>query len=64
MDGQLKIFCHRVYAGHDKETNKEVVISTWQSIYGENKNISVSFDVVFVDEAHLAKAKSFGWYYD
>ena len=51
-------YCHRLYAGKDKETKKEVVISTWQSIYGENKKYFSQFDVVFVDEAHLAKAKS------
>ena len=24
---------HRIYQGHDKDTNKRVIISTWQSIY-------------------------------
>ena len=24
---------HRIYQGHDKETSKRVIISTWQSIY-------------------------------
>jgi ATP-dependent helicase YprA (DUF1998 family) len=29
---------HRIYQGHDKETNKRVIISTWQSIYNLPKN--------------------------
>tara|TARA_B100001750_G_C15516362_1_gene607531 strand:- start:2107 stop:3570 length:1464 start_codon:yes stop_codon:yes gene_type:complete len=50
--------CHKLYAGHDKYTDKEVVISTWQSIYKMPKTYFAQFGVCFVDEAHLAKAKS------
>ena len=50
--------CHRLYAGSDKHTNKEVIISTWQSIYKLDKKYFNQFGAVFVDEAHLAKAKS------
>ena len=50
--------CHRLYAGHDKETDKKVVISTWQSIYKLDKSYFKQFGAVFVDECHLAKAKS------
>ena len=50
--------CHKLYAGSDKNTSKEVVISTWQSIYKLDKRYSSQFGVVFVDECHLAKAKS------
>ena len=50
--------CHKLYAGSDKYTNKEVVISTWQSIYKLDKGYFSQFGAVFVDEAHLAKAKS------
>ena len=28
---------HKIYQGHDKETNKSVIISTWQSIYNQPK---------------------------
>jgi len=51
-------FCHRVYSGMDKNTPKEVVISTWQSIYKLPKSYFKQFGAVFVDECHLAKAKS------
>ena len=50
--------CHKVYAGSDKNTSKDVVISTWQSIYKLDKNYFSQFGAVFVDECHLAKAKS------
>ena len=50
--------CHKLYAGSDKNTSKEVVISTWQSIYKLDKNYFNQFGAVFVDECHLAKAKS------
>ena len=50
--------CHRLYAGKDKNTSREVTISTWQSIYKLDKRYFSQFGAVFVDEAHLAKAKS------
>ena len=50
--------CHKLYAGSDKHTSKEVVISTWQSIYKLDKRYFSQFGAVFVDECHLAKAKS------
>jgi len=51
-------YCHKLYAGSDKNTPREVVISTWQSIYKLDKNYFSQFGAVFVDEAHTAKAKS------
>ena len=50
--------CHKLYAGSDKHTSKEVIISTWQSIYKLDRNYFKQFGAVFVDECHLAKAKS------
>ena len=50
--------CHKLYAGADKNTSREVVISTWQSIYKLDKRYFSQFGAVFVDECHLAKAKS------
>ena len=49
---------HRIYQGHDKETDKHVVISTWQSIYNMPKKWFKSFGVVLGDECHLFKAVS------
>ena len=51
-------YCHRIYAGQEKYTNHEVVITTWQSIYIEPKKWFDRFDCVIGDEAHQFKAKS------
>ena len=49
---------HRIYAGKDKETDKRVVITTWQSIYKLKKDWFKQFGAVIGDEAHNFKAKS------
>ena len=51
-------FVHRIYEGQDKQTNKPITISTWQSIYKLPKSYFVQFDLAIGDEAHLFKAKS------
>jgi len=51
-------FVHRIYAGQDKQTDKPITISTWQSIYKLPKEYFEQFDVAIGDEAHLFKAKS------
>jgi superfamily II DNA or RNA helicase len=53
-----KKYIHKISAGHDKETNKQIVISTWQSIYKLPKEWFNQFDAVFFDECHQAKAES------
>ena len=50
--------CHKIYSGEDKDENKMVTITTWQSIYKMPKAWFRKFDVVIGDEAHLFKAKS------
>jgi superfamily II DNA or RNA helicase len=49
---------HKIYSGHEKETNKRVIISTWQSIYNLPKKWFQQFGMVIGDEAHLFKAVS------
>ena len=49
---------HRIYQGHEKDTNKRVIISTWQSIYKLPKVWFKQFGMVIGDEAHLFKAVS------
>ena len=51
-------FCHTIYSGKDKNTDKPVVISTWQSIYKFPKRYFDDIDCVIGDEAHLFKSKS------
>jgi superfamily II DNA or RNA helicase len=49
---------HKIYSGQDKDTEKRVVISTWQSLFKLPRKYFEQYDSVFVDECHLAKAKS------
>ena len=51
-------YVHRIYSGQDKQTDKPITISTWQSIYKLPKDYFQQFDLVIGDEAHLFKAKS------
>jgi superfamily II DNA or RNA helicase len=49
---------HKVYQGQDKDTDKFLTISTWQSLYKMPKRWFAQFDFVIGDEAHQFKAKS------
>tara|TARA_B110000977_G_C11065245_1_gene487560 strand:+ start:46 stop:1095 length:1050 start_codon:yes stop_codon:yes gene_type:complete len=51
-------FCHKIYSGKEKVTDKRVIISTWQSIYKFGKEWFEQFNTIFGDEVHLFKAKS------
>ena len=51
-------FVHKIYAGHVKDTDKPVTITTWQSVYGLDKSWFRQFDAVLGDECHNFKAKS------
>lgn len=50
--------CHRIVSGEAKLTNKQIVISTWQSIYKLPRAWFDNFEAVIGDEAHLFKAQS------
>ena len=51
-------YCHKIYAGKEKETECPVVITTWQSIYKLPKIYFERFEVVIGDEAHQFKSAS------
>ena len=51
-------YCQKVYQGYTTKITKDVVISTWQSIYKMPKKYFEQFDCVIGDEAHFFKAKS------
>ena len=51
-------FCHKVYAGKERETDSQVIITTWQSIYKLPRKYFERFSVVVGDEAHQFKSKS------
>ena len=49
---------HRIYQGKEKNTDKPLAISTWQSLYKLPKEYFHQFDYIIGDEAHLFKAQS------
>ena len=51
-------FCHKIYAGKERETDSQVIITTWQSIYKLPRKYFDRFSVVIGDEAHQFKSKS------
>jgi superfamily II DNA or RNA helicase len=51
-------YCHKIYAGKERETDSQVIITTWQSIYKLPKQYFSRFNVVVGDEAHNFKSKS------
>ena len=51
-------YCHKIYAGKERETDSQVIITTWQSIYKLPKQYFARFNVVVGDEAHQFKSKS------
>ena len=49
---------HKIFGGQEKETDKPIIISTWQSLYELKKDFFKDFSLVIGDEAHLYKARS------
>ena len=53
-----KYHCHKVYGGASPISKKDVIITTWQSIYKLPKTYFKQFGAIIGDEAHQFKAKS------
>jgi superfamily II DNA or RNA helicase len=51
-------YCHKIYAGRERETDSQVIITTWQSIYKLPRKYFERFSTVIGDEAHQFKSKS------
>jgi len=49
---------HKIYSGKDKNTDKRVIVSTWQSIYKFPPAWFKKFGMVIGDECHGFKSKS------
>lgn len=49
---------HKIYSGRDKETDKRVIVSTWQSIYKFPPTWFKKFGMIIGDECHGFKSKS------
>jgi superfamily II DNA or RNA helicase len=54
----VKDYVQKLYSGFTKDLSREVLITTWQSVYLQPKSWFKQFDVIFGDEAHQFKAKS------
>lgn len=55
----FKKHCHMIYSGQEKDPKgKRVLVSTWQSIYKQQKKYFEDFETIVIDEAHLAQADS------
>lgn len=50
--------CHKIFSGREKDSAENIFVSTWQSIFNMPKNWFDKFDLVIVDECHLAKSNS------
>jgi len=57
-DWDAEEYCHTIHSGKEKETEKRVVITTWQSVYKLSPKWFEQFSSVFGDECHLFKSKS------
>ena len=49
--------CHRIYSGQSKTTDKQIIISTWQSLQRQKAEYFHQFQTVIGDEVHGFKAK-------
>jgi len=54
----VKNSCQKLYSGFTKDFTKDVLITTWQSVYLQPKSWFRQFDVIIGDEAHQFKANS------
>lgn len=52
---------HKIFSGQEKNTNHQIKISTWQSIYDleESHKIFETTTTILVDEMHMAQANSY-----
>ena len=64
MENDFKVYglpdgvAHKVFSGEEKDTDKPITITTWQSIYKRDSAWFKQFKVVIGDEAHHFKATS------
>jgi len=49
---------HKIYYGKDRNTEKQVTVTTWQTLAKQPSEYFLQFDVVIGDECHLFAAKS------
>ena len=49
---------HKIYSGKDKQTDKRIIVTTWQSIYKLHPVWFNDYGAIFGDEVHGFKSKS------
>lgn len=49
---------HKIFSRQEKDSNHNITVATWQSLYKMPKKWFDQFEVCIVDECHLAKAQS------
>jgi superfamily II DNA or RNA helicase len=57
-DWNVENQCHMIYSGREKESEKQIYISTWQSLFRLGAPYFKKFGMVVGDEAHLCNAQS------
>jgi superfamily II DNA or RNA helicase len=50
--------CHKIFGGQEKDTDKKIVITTWQSVHTLPASYFKQYSAVIGDECHLFKSKS------
>jgi superfamily II DNA or RNA helicase len=50
--------CHAIFGGQNKDGDKKVFLSTWQSIYKLPKKYFDQFEAIIVDESHHMRSDS------
>tara|TARA_Y100001973_G_scaffold105824_1_gene180503 strand:- start:1513 stop:2982 length:1470 start_codon:yes stop_codon:yes gene_type:complete len=50
--------CHKIYSGQEKDSNKQIYVSTWQSVWKKGKKYFSQFDCIIGDEVHTFDAKA------
>lgn len=63
LEGDFKEYGYKkevkkIFSGEEKIASENIVISTWQSVYGMNQEWFSNFYCIIGDEAHSFKAKS------
>lgn len=58
LDHDIDDMIHQIYSGKEKDTGKEITITTWQSIYKQTPQWFAKYDAAFTDEVHLGASAS------
>lgn len=58
VDWDAENNCHGIFGGQAKDTNKNITVSTWQSIYKMPRKYFDQYGSVIVDESHHMRSDS------